>query len=97
MGERLDTVVKLVVAENLYVISEIVHHLSLSLAFVDGEIECALNHVSAVDEQHVGLLGSHAVNKDFSAQYSAEVIVVGVKLAVGVIGVKYHEVVGRRQ
>ena len=84
------------VAENCQVVAESIHHLHLGLTFVEGEEEGALHGVAGIDEKHIFLCAAYAVDKGFAPLYAAETFVVGVNLAVCIIGLEYHKV-GCRQ
>ena len=91
VADAVDAVVKLVVAEDAYVVAERVEHALLHLASEKGEEEAALHCVAGVDEQHMRLGGAHTVNHHLAACHASEVVVVeGVDLRVGVVGVEQN-------
>ncbi len=92
--QRVDTVVKLMIAQYAQVVAQGVHGALLHLASVEIEKERALHGVAGVDEHHMVGGGAHAVDEHLAAGYAAAAVGVGQQLRVGIVGVQQHEAVG---
>ena len=92
-GEILKTVVKLVVADYLEIIIKSVHGITFGIALEQGEIDGALHSVACIDKDSGRIDGAHAVDKYLASGYASASLVVGHKLAVGIVGMEYYNLV----
>ncbi len=95
LGELLHAFVKLVVAENLYVIAHSVHHLAFHLASEERIVERPLHGIACINEHDVFISAAHTVDQHIAPRHAAEVVAVRVNGRVSVVCVEDHKPVGR--
>ena len=95
-GKLLHAVVKLMVAEDTDVVAHHVHKRIFHIPLEILEKKCALHHVAGVDEYHVLLGFPHGIDYGLTLQYAPLPVGVRLYIRMGVVGVEYHQRLGRR-
>ena len=81
------------VADYLEIIIKSVHGITFGIALEQGEIDGALHSVACIDKDSGRIDGAHAVDKYLASGYASASLVVGHKLAVGIVGMEYYNLV----
>ena len=94
LSEFVHAAVKLMIAEYADIIAHLVHQHTFHLATKQCEIQRTLHGIACVDKHHVTAGGAYAVDNDFATCDTAVILHIRVDGRVGIIGVKYHQMVG---